>query len=374
MRVNYHCHFGQPTGYARAAHDNIMALLSVGVSVKIWPFDSYACIDGLESRYMKLTNYLAADDDDPFKDEGVHVYHETPGRLKELLDIDALPGPAVAFTTWETSQLPEEFVDALLSFESVIVPSVFCQHALSKSGVKSEVVPHTLDFDFWEPSDKPKASPFTFYTIGAWNERKNVGALLKAYLAAFRRDDEVKLVIHSIDPDIFETKRILSQSGIPEGQLPRLLITDHFLSEAALLSIHQESHCFVSMTRCEGWGLGAFEALACGNPVLMPGYGGQWDFLPTQSHKVQYTTTPCFPSDRIVIRDDVVTGIRNVPKGVACDQDWAEPSIHDMKVLMRRVFTSRGEDILPIRKKLGSLYNYNKVGERLASVLAYTGK
>jgi len=44
-------------------------------------------------------------------------------------------------------------------------------------------------------------------------------------------------------------------------------------------ALHASADCFISLTHSEGWGLCSFDALQCGNPVIMPGYGGQLDYL-----------------------------------------------------------------------------------------------
>ena len=43
--------------------------------------------------------------------------------------------------------------------------------------------------------------------------------------------------------------------------------------------LHQLGDTYVSLTRAEGWGMGAFDAAALGRPVLMTGWSGHLDFL-----------------------------------------------------------------------------------------------
>ncbi|MCK5359286.1 MAG: glycosyltransferase, partial [Gammaproteobacteria bacterium] len=57
--------------------------------------------------------------------------------------------------------------------------------------------------------------------------------------------------------------------------------------------IHEIGDCFFSLTHSEGWGLGAFDAAAAGNPVIITGWGGQLDYLPVDSsYHVRHVLKP----------------------------------------------------------------------------------
>lgn len=364
MNVIYHGHIGRPTGYSRAAHDYIEALLAVGVSVRIEPFDRDVLWEA-DERFDHLRELIGVG-----SEKGVHVYHDMPGRLVDRKVCDG----AVAITTWETSDLPDELADPLATrFDRVIVPSPFCQGVFAAAAVEAITVPHAIDPDFWNPDALQRDDHddvFTFYTVGLWNDRKNVADLLRAYLATFRREDDVRLVIHSRDPDIIQAKQILSQSGIPKEDLPRLLINPHdapggFATEGQLRQIHLHGDCFVSMTRCEGWGLGAFEALAMNRPVLMPHYGGQASFVPGEG--VRYRLTPCFPTERLYMEGGELRARRDVAKGVDCTQKWADPDILDMSARMEAAID--GQFKMQARDRIVRLYNHEAVGEKLAAAL-----
>lgn len=54
------------------------------------------------------------------------------------------------------------------------------------------------------------------------------------------------------------------------------------LSDEDMGPLHLAGDAFISLTRGEGFGVGAFEAAAAGKPVIMTGWGGRLDFLPTE--------------------------------------------------------------------------------------------
>ena len=99
------------------------------------------------------------------------------------------------------------------------------------------------------------------------------------------------------------------------------------LSDDEVRALHVRGDCFVSLCRSEGWGLGAFDAAVCGNPVVTTGYGGHVDFLAGSPFLVRF--------DLLAVQD---------PAGYpsyAPDQRWAEPDVDDGAEMLRRVCSDR---------------------------------
>jgi glycosyltransferase involved in cell wall biosynthesis len=105
---------------------------------------------------------------------------------------------------------------------------------------------------------------------------------------------------------------------------PIVLITEETLSPGEMLALHGRGDCFVSLTRTEGWGLGAFEAARLGKPVIMTGYGGQRDFLdPALSHLIDY--------DMVAVDEPIWSAnYRETDR-------WAEPSLPEAVAAMKEV-------------------------------------
>ena len=94
-------------------------------------------------------------------------------------------------------------------------------------------------------------------------------------------------------------------------------------------ALHERGNCFVSLCRSEGWGLGAFDAAASGNPVVTTGFGGHLDYLAGTDYLVRFDLVPV---------DD--------PAGYpsyAPDQHWAEPDLDHGAELLRHVMAHRDE-------------------------------
>src|ERR1019366_10116369 len=61
---------------------------------------------------------------------------------------------------------------------------------------------------------------------------------------------------------------------------PAISLMTGELADDDLHALHIRGDCFVSLCRSEGWGLGAFDAAAYGNPVVTTGHGGHLEYLP----------------------------------------------------------------------------------------------
>lgn len=375
LKVKYHCHFGQLTGYARAAHDYLLALDNfTDVELSIAPFNmehSPAWPD-LESRYDDLERRVGAEMNYP----DVEIFHASPVALAGHPWPENARGRAVAMTTWETNTLPEGLRTGLARYEGVIVPSRFCADVV---GLGAVVVPHTFDPEFWDPGihtcgetedSEDDTEPFyTFYSLGAWNERKNPIGLLKAYFSAFSIEDAVRLVIYSHNADFGAVKSLIVRSRIPKEELPRLIIpAKDRLTEAELLDFHRGGRCFVSATRGEGFGLGSFEAAIMGNHVIMPMFGGQEEYMKhlwSSFGFVGHQATPVFPGERIegnAIKSDYLPG-------ADCKQLWAEPNLWSLGNRMREAYREHRGKTLEFRDVLETHFGYQTVAKQLEKAL-----
>ncbi len=65
------------------------------------------------------------------------------------------------------------------------------------------------------------------------------------------------------------------------ADLPRIVLSTRGLDRAGIDALHAAGDCFVSLSRGEGWGLGAFDAGSHGHPIVVTGWGGTLDMLPT---------------------------------------------------------------------------------------------
>ena len=328
LKVRYHTHHLELSGYGRAAAGYLAALNRVGgVEIEVSP--------------------VVRDGDEPQQSEvDVAIYHTTPGRLS---DVRRSPAKRhVALTTWETEPLPAEFANALRKFDAVIVPSIFCRNLIESAwhvapgSSNIHVVPHAFDPEVWQPraSARAEGDVLTFYSIGAWGERKNTLGLLKAYLHTFVRSDKTRLVLVVDKVHMPAIHSVLARSLLPRDELPGLIVPDHRLSDDEIVQLHRDGHCFVTATRSEGFGLPIFEAAVMGKPVISPAWGGQFEFLEGYRpwRRVWHALTPVYPGEDSFVYENGAARLETaLPNGANCRQLWAEPSLDRLAWDMRMV-------------------------------------
>jgi glycosyltransferase involved in cell wall biosynthesis len=191
-----------------------------------------------------------------------------------------------------------------------------------------------------DPSTDDASERFVFYTVAEWNERKAVFRTVEAYLRAFTSRDPVVLVIKTSHRDQTATQSAgggTAGAGTTAWSLARVLaghrdppavqLVTRALTGAEITTLHRRGHCFVSLCRSEGWGLGAFDAAAHGKPVVTTGFGGHLDYLAGSPYLVGFELVPVI---------DPAGAPSYTP-----DQRWAEPDVDHAAALMRQIAADR---------------------------------
>ena len=249
----------------------------------------------------------------------------------------------VGYTVWETDRPPAHWIPLLNWIDAVIVPCGWNRDVFRRAGVTVpiHVVPHLPP----PPPVMPDRSrfdlrpgDFCFYTINTWTVRKAVWLTIEAYLSAFTANDPVTLLVKTGTRDMTRvflgrfrrsTQAAVRRLTARHSRPARIVLLTDELDEAAIQSLHASCDCYVSLTRGEGWGIGAFDAGAQGRPVIMTGYGGQADFLlPGAAWLVDYKLVP--------VED------REGRLSYSNEQQWAEPDLNQAARFMREAASDRG--------------------------------
>lgn len=248
-----------------------------------------------------------------------------------------------AYSVWETDRLPSTWRNLLKDIELLLIPCEWNRKIFQNGGFEKpiEVVPHSLMHGQAPLPDARKDSEeFVFYSINVWSDRKAVDRTLEAYLRAFTARDKVRFVLKTSERHEMRrvpftnrypvrTRWLISRILRRYPNPPPVTVITEFLSNDAMLDLHRQADCYASLTRSEGWGLGAFDAAAYGRPVIMTGFGGQTEFLsPDLAHLVKYrmVNTPFRPMEQMEL-----------------GHQWAEPDVDHGAALMRHVFENRDE-------------------------------
>jgi glycosyltransferase involved in cell wall biosynthesis len=212
----------------------------------------------------------------------------------------------IGYTTWETDALPDHWPPLLALPDKLFVPSTSNGELFRRGGTDKpvHVVPHTRRHAWNTPTPDEKLAlrrklgipdgHFVFYTIGVWDPRKALGELVALFARQFSARDKGALLIKtSAEPSSFaagphaaatipalvraEVDAAYAQTGVSAAPIAVLAAED--ISGRTIDVVHAIGDCFVSLTRGEGWGLGAYDAATLGKPVIITGWGGHLDFL-----------------------------------------------------------------------------------------------
>lgn len=352
MKVRYYGCVGQASGYGQAANELCMAMLSAGIELEVETTG-----DRLDPPYYPLIPTLRNKGEcSPNPD--VVIVHTLPLHLAAPLHSERIRwtcpnAVTVAYTTWEAvTPPPTEISYVLNQFHHVWAPSSVCGNAMWPSlKFGAAVVPHPYDEDAPIPPRDPMPNhwgnrPYRFYYVGAWNARKNPQDVIRAYLRAFTKGEDVELymAVGGAKPGSASIEMVTAMGLMPED-LPPVHATYHRLDAAQLEALRTSCDCFVSASRGEAWNLPAFEAMLAGNHVIVPAGQGSNEFLlGTSADLCPSTQVPAVGGEVQVgsVGPDGVASARYVgAHGVNVKADWHQPDIAELARLMRRAWAER---------------------------------
>lgn len=279
----------------------------------------------------------------------VLLYHHLPHSIRfgqERSKYDRI----ILNTVWETSRIPRQWLPYVNRFDAVCVPSIHNKLALRRSGVTSPIylVPHGVNPRHFNSGNRQPAPivprrltdrRFIFLSVFGFQHRKNPEGLLRAYWEQFSASDRVALIIKTNGYAAYENAtwirkqiaRYKRRLGIRKRTAPVIVIAGH-VKPAQLQALYDICHAFVLPTRGEGVGLPFLEAMASGKPVIATGWGGQMDFLTNRnSFLIRYRLRR--PTISMHSKHAIARQFRHL--FAAQDQLWAEPSITDLKRIMK---------------------------------------
>ncbi len=276
----------------------------------------------------------------------------------------------IAYTVWETTELPDHFFKALLKFDYVWVPSEWQRKCTIEQGIpesRVKVVPEGVEVsEFFPLNNKEESnidSPFKFLLVGRWEYRKYTKEIIKAFSETFSYDDNVELLINVANPfanDGLQT----TQQRLERFQLnhPKIKVVDHLPREEYIRLI-RECDVFVSCARSEGWNLPLIEAMSSGIPSIYSNWGAQLQFAENKGIPVRI--------------------VGEVPASVENNESWnpstpgnfIEPDFDDLKIKLRdsyENFKSHKEKALNDSEDIRERFKWENAAKIAKSYLDYT--
>ena len=247
--------------------------------------------------------------------------------------LHAAAGPKIIYTVWESTRLPDDWLDPMAGMDRVWVPSTWGRQAMIENGLPADridVVPEGVDPEMFSP-DGPRTDAFDdktgfkFLNIGRYEDRKGTRMLIEAFDAEFGADEPVHLLLscHNAHDKDYDLATILRT--IKPRHPNKLVFIPPLKSFHHMATIYRACDAFVSPFRAEGLPLP--EAMACGLPVIATGYSAPTDFLGPEAWRIDHRVVPI-----------------ETPYFKRADGDyghWALPDRDHLRALMREVYENR---------------------------------
>lgn len=248
----------------------------------------------------------------------------------------------IGYWFWELENFPEDWRLAIDQVDEIMVSSTFVEQAMRRICNKPVTrVPLPLasggrDSGLQRRHFDLRDDDYVFFCSFDFNStvaRKNPHAVIDAFCRAFPRGDEkVMLLVKSSNGD--RNTVVLMQLLSVAARDPRILIRDDMLERHDLQALHRCIDVYVSLHRCEGFGLGMAEAMCMGKAVVATAYSGNMEFMtPDNSCLVDYRMIP----------------VRRGEYPYADGQQWADPDPQHAAKYMRALYQDRG-----LGKRLGA--------------------
>jgi glycosyltransferase involved in cell wall biosynthesis len=207
-----------------------------------------------------------------FPGMGLALFICPPGKIKFGRQVRS-----AAITMHELDHLPEskrEWAEILNRLDLVITPTEWNREVWERAGVTTPitVIPLGVDPELYFPVTGRRCTFLSVHeNLGGDTSRENWRETLRAYLAAFAGEEDVRLVVKTWKWKPAEHERargeLLAELGISAEQAPEIEVIDAVLRAEEMRDLYQRAWLFVKNANREGWSMPCTEALACGTPV-----------------------------------------------------------------------------------------------------------
>jgi glycosyltransferase involved in cell wall biosynthesis len=269
----------------------------------------------------------------------------------------------LASYAWEETAFPEKFVEEFnQTLDLIAVVSSQTARVLRDAGVRTPMavvgngVDHLLNI---EPAPLPRELPsgFRFLHVSSCFPRKGADVLLRAYGQAFRRSDDVTLIIKTFPNPHNDVARQLADWRVRDPEYPRVELIEEDWTGEQIVGLYRACQVLVAPSRGEGFGLPVAEAMLQGLPVITTNWGGQLDFCNDETVWL------------IDYNPELAQTHINLP-----DSLWAEPSVESLKQRLQELHAlpqpERDRKTERARKQILDRYTWRQVGERTLAALA----
>lgn len=276
MKVLYISYISTGSGWSKAAANNIRALQSVGIDVV------YRDIRYSHKGLVDLDEDIIECEKKDLNNIDVCIQHVIP---IHLVKTDKYKN--ISYLEYETKNLLNtSWRDYLEMMDEVWVPNKpLVKLVENDCKIKAVYIPHTHNISTYYESYENVVIPhlghtYKFYSISDLNDRKNIESTIKAFHAAFDKDEPVSLILKVKDirlPEQALGKNIqnLCTKIKKESRLYKYVssyksefIISENITDNEVMALHNYADCFINTSHGEDWSIPTFDAMGMGKQII----------------------------------------------------------------------------------------------------------
>ena len=349
-------------GLGEGARANIRAIKAAGIPLAVNNFTN--------SPHRKQdTTYQDFTQDNPYPINLIQVNADEVNNFIKSAGENYLKGRYnIGFWAWELPTFPPELCSKFNWFHEIWTYSNHCAEAISMASpipvikIMPSISLITPSLDR-EALGLPKNKFIFLFVFDFFSriERKNPLATITAFKQAFgESNQEVLLVIKSCNSEYFAEQLELLNSAI--GNCQSIKHIGGYLSKNEVNALLYNCDCYVSLHRCEGFGLTMAEAMFFGKPTIATAYSSNTEFMNVgNSFLVRYKL------------EEIPADFGPYKKG----NFWANPDIEYAGRLMKYVFNNyqQAQEVgARGAEEIKSLLSPQVIGNKISNRLEYISK
>lgn len=178
----------------------------------------------------------------------------------------------IGYTPWESTGLQPGWKDRMLACDEIWTTSTWNKH-IFEAALDREVFVYTHGIDHGYSPSRRKITggdPFTFLHVGEPFNRKAGQLVVEAFIKLYGNNPDYRLIMkasHIHNLEVRDPKNI-EDFGPPTKYYKNIIIITRTLTDAEMLSLYSEAHCFVYPSWGEGFGFNPLQAMAMGIPTI----------------------------------------------------------------------------------------------------------
>lgn len=263
-------------------------------------------------------------------------------------------GRRVGFATFESSEIPDSWIQYLNQCDAVMVPCTWNKTVFEHCGVTKpiRVVPHGISNDFYYVP-RPKREIFRFLTIGDRGQRKGFIEAISAFVINFKDREDVELVIKA--RELRESDQVMNLIN------PNIRVINEDYTDAQMQSLYASADCMVFAAHGEGFGWPPREFATTGGIALATRFSGLADELDHWGIGLGYDLVPAWP-----IPPANFENFRGLGQ-------WADVDVEVLADEMLRIYKMPYEERITMGKKFSDFatghYRWGYHGDALLQML-----